>query len=284
MGDEVVIHAGDRGFIAHDMRPVIWLGHRTIDCARHPHPWDVLPVRVHAGAFADGHPRQDLVLSPDHAVFVDGVLIPIRYLVNDATITRDAVDEVTYWHVELDAHDILLAEGLAAESYLDTGNRTAFANAAVTALHADFAVNDPLAWVQRGCAALIEGGPILDGVRALLDQRAGALLPPAEVVVITSTGALRAMLPAGTTRVRLISPGTRPADERRRLGAAIAGISVDGVTIPLDDPALAAGFHACEPGWRWTNGEGVLLLAPHDEARELSIDVAMMASADTRAA
>jgi hypothetical protein len=31
-----------------------------------------------------------------------------------------------YVHVELDRHDILLAEGLPAESYLDTGNRAAF--------------------------------------------------------------------------------------------------------------------------------------------------------------
>jgi hypothetical protein len=35
---------------------------------------------------------------------------------------------VTYYHVELAAHDVILAEGLLCESYLDTGNRAAFVN------------------------------------------------------------------------------------------------------------------------------------------------------------
>jgi hypothetical protein len=74
-----------------------------------------------------GRPGRDLYLSPDHAVFTDGVLIPVRYLVNGATIVRQEFSHVTYWHVELPVHGVVLAEGLAAESYLDTGNRAAFA-------------------------------------------------------------------------------------------------------------------------------------------------------------
>jgi hypothetical protein len=69
------------------------------------------------------------LLSPDHALFVDGLLIPVRYLCNGATIRQDARSEVTYFHVELDRHDILRAEGLPVESYLDAGNRGAFENA-----------------------------------------------------------------------------------------------------------------------------------------------------------
>jgi hypothetical protein len=52
----------------------------------------------------------------------------VRYLVNDASIAQIPLDTVTYWHVELPTHDVIPAEGLAAESYLDTGNRRAFAN------------------------------------------------------------------------------------------------------------------------------------------------------------
>ena len=60
--------------------PVVWLGHRTVDCARHPRPERVWPVRVAAGAFGAGQPARDLYLSPDHAVYVEDVLIPVRYL------------------------------------------------------------------------------------------------------------------------------------------------------------------------------------------------------------
>jgi hypothetical protein len=107
--------------------PVIWLGHRTIDCRRHKSPQSVWPVRIRAGAFAAGMPARDLWLSPDHAVYVDGSLIPAIYLVNGRSIAQARVGRVTYIHVELPAHDVVLAEGLPAESYLDTGNRAAFA-------------------------------------------------------------------------------------------------------------------------------------------------------------
>jgi len=58
-------------------------------------------------------------------VFVDGVLIPIRYLINGCTIAQEPRSEVRYFHVELTRHSVVLAEGLACESYLDTGNRAA---------------------------------------------------------------------------------------------------------------------------------------------------------------
>jgi V8-like Glu-specific endopeptidase len=104
-------------------RPVIWMGHRRVDCRSHARPQVVWPVRIQAGAFRPGQPHRDLFLSPDHAVSVDGVLIPIRCLVNGRTIVQQACPSVTYWHVELDRHDVLLAEGMPCESFLDTGNR-----------------------------------------------------------------------------------------------------------------------------------------------------------------
>jgi hypothetical protein len=108
-------------------RPVVWLGHRRIVCASHSEAANVCPVRVRAGAFGEGVPSSDVWLSPDHAVYIEGVLIPVRYLANGTSIMQEVVDAVTYWHVELTHHDVILAEGLLAESYLDTGNRAAFA-------------------------------------------------------------------------------------------------------------------------------------------------------------
>jgi hypothetical protein len=119
---------------------VCWIGHRHVDLRGHPRPWDVHPVRVRAHAFGRGQPSRDLWLSPDHAVCVDGVLMPVRYLLNSATVVQEAAERITYWHVELEAHDVLLAEGLACESYLDTGNRSAFA----------CATPQPAAWCVPG--------------------------------------------------------------------------------------------------------------------------------------
>jgi hypothetical protein len=49
--------------------------------------------------------------------------VPIRHLINGVTIVREPAAPVTYYHVELPEHAILLADGLPAESYLDTGSR-----------------------------------------------------------------------------------------------------------------------------------------------------------------
>jgi hypothetical protein len=134
------------------LAPVRWIGHRRVELRRHPSPHDVMPVRVRAGAFGLGLPVRDLVLSPDHAVFVDGYLVPIRHLINGVSIVQEVRANVTYWHVELDRHGVILAEGLACESYLDTGNRSAFEGEAAVMLHADFA---RAVWDAEGCAPIL---------------------------------------------------------------------------------------------------------------------------------
>ena len=116
---------------------IAWFGHRRIDCRRHTRPTDTLPVRVHVGAFGERLPARDLLLSPDHAVFVDGALVPVRHLINGRTVVQEQADEVTYYHVELATHDVVLAEGLPCDSYLDTGNRAAFVDGGAETLHGE---------------------------------------------------------------------------------------------------------------------------------------------------
>jgi hypothetical protein len=126
-----------------------------------------------AGAFGSGLPHRDLFLSPDHAVFVDAVLIPIRYLINGRSVVQEPRDEATYWHVELDRHDVILAEGLPCESFLDTGSRAAFENGGpVIQLYPDFARR---VWEADACAPIVVAGPQLDRVRARLHERAGSV-------------------------------------------------------------------------------------------------------------
>jgi hypothetical protein len=224
-------------------------------------------------------PARNLFLSPDHAVFIDGVLIPVRYLLNDATIVQERRDAITYWHVELDAHAVLLAEGLPCESYLDTGNRSAFANGGpVVQMHPDFAL---AIWRAQGCAPLVREGAELVAARSHLLARAEALghaatRDPALRVLadgqpapaLADGGGRRFVLPPRSRTLRLASRSFVPAhalddsDDHRRLGIAIAAIRLDGRPVALAGAALGPGWHDAEAGgaWRWTNGDASLTI------------------------
>jgi hypothetical protein len=269
--------------------PVTWIGHRGVSCERHPRPHDVWPVCIHAGAFGDGLPQRDLTLSPDHAVFIDGVLVPIRYLVNGCTIAQVPVKAITYWHVELPTHDVLLAEGLPAESYLDTGNRGAFAGGnEPPMLHPDFALR---IWEARACAKLVVDGPELVAARSWLLARAETLghrttrAPALRLRTDAGTVAAQADglrhrfdLPPGTQGLRLQSRAGVPAQmdpesmDCRSLGVAVRALALDGVALALTDTRLGPGWHAAEPGWRWTDGDATIAAG---SARTLEIELAM---------
>jgi hypothetical protein len=107
-------------------RPVVSPGHRRVGRAQHPKPRDARPVCVRADAFANGVPERDLLLSPDHAVYIDDVLIPICCLINGETIVQETTDEIVYWQVELPAQDIIFAEGLPCESYPPADSQSGF--------------------------------------------------------------------------------------------------------------------------------------------------------------
>ncbi len=148
--------------------PIIWTGQREVDCTRHPKPWRVWPVRVADGAFGPGRPHGELFLSPDHAVYVNEVLIPIRLLINDSTIVQVQVDRVAYYHLELPEHDVVLAQGLPAESFLDLRDRSNYANRpGPVRLFPDFTAQ---MWEAFGCTRLIVTGPELAAARALVER------------------------------------------------------------------------------------------------------------------
>jgi hypothetical protein len=291
------LSVGDRVMTLLENRLVTvrWIGHRHVDCRRHPRPQDVWPVRVHAHAFGRGLPHRGLVLSPDHAVYVDGVLIPVRYLVNGATVEQQPADEVTWFHVELDHHDVLLAEGLPAESYLDTGNRAAFANGGkVVMAHPDFAL---CVWEAEGCAPLVRSGPVLAAVKTRLLAQAeahghamtedpalrviagGRVVPPQRVTSAVLPDGLTRLtweltLPRRGRRVRLASRVFVPAElyadreDHRRLGVAVERMTLDGV--PVAPAARLTGWLPAEDGWQWTDGMATLATGG---ARQFSLSV-----------
>ena len=151
-------------------RLITWIGHRHFGAASSL-PVDQMPVRIRAGAFGSGLPTRDLRLSPGHPVLVGadadyegGVLVPVMCLINGTTIAREPSAQVTYWHVELDTHDILFAEGLPAESYIDLGSRPWFDGA-------DSVLFDPnfVSPAMTGrCRPVAVDGPLVEAERARL--------------------------------------------------------------------------------------------------------------------
>ncbi len=278
-------------------RTVKWVGHRRIDLTRHPRPENVAPIRIEQDAFAYNIPHTDLLLSPDHAVFVDGMLICIRQLVNGSTIRMErGLTAVDYYHVELDHHGILLAAGLPAESYLDTGNRGFFSHsAAPVALYPDMAeTRDHPTREADSCAPFMWDEAHVQPVWQRLFDRAAAIGRPVPQPVTTTEAGLHLqcpgrpniepihcdsqcaifVLPHGTSEVRLVSRAQAPTEtrpwleDRRRLGVRAKRLvlrDADQVReVPMDHPDLTRGWWAVENDGaimsRWTDGAAVLPL------------------------
>lgn len=155
--------------------PVKWIGWRHVTVAMAQERKSVLPIRIARDALDDGVPQRDLFVSPDHALYLSGVLIPASALVNGATIVQEEVDEVTYYHVECDEHTVLLAEGAPAESFLEWyDNRAFFANTlGATTLRPDLGAE---AHPEEGLfAPRVLSGSVVKAVRRRLRLRATAL-------------------------------------------------------------------------------------------------------------
>lgn len=159
--DDMVVTASGQS------RRVRWIGSRHYP--EQTAPRADRPVRIRAGALSEGVPARDLWVSPDHALFVDDLFVAAGHLVNGRTITRgEAVADLTYWHVELDAHDLLLAENTPAESFL-----------AMPGLYRHFDGDraEPIAQVTSvPYAERAQEGPRLTALRQRLIQHAGLSL------------------------------------------------------------------------------------------------------------
>jgi hypothetical protein len=151
-------------------RAVRWIGRRSYVsrfARRNP---AVMPVLIRAGALADGVPRRDLFVSPQHAMWLDGMLIEAAALRNGVSVlTAEIGGPIEYVHLELDTHDVLLAEGAHSESFVDDDSRMMFSNAVeFFELYGD---TSPVP--ARFCAPRVSEGAAVEAARRRIAARAG---------------------------------------------------------------------------------------------------------------
>jgi hypothetical protein len=291
-GTRVITLRGDQ----HVPMPVTWVGQMRVRLAGHPHPAGAAPIRIRRHAFAENVPHRDLLVSPDHCLFIDGKLFVARGLVNGMTIEQDfSCPVVQYYHIETERHAVVLAEGLPAETYLDTGNRAYFDNSGlVLMLYPQFQVNATLrCWAEDACAPLADTPAEREPVWRRLAERASALGYATAATEVTMDPGLRLLaggrefapvtmdhdrytfvVPRDLSQVTLLSRTACPARERpwiedqRQLGVAIRGIVLRGEgdlqVLSADHPSLCRGWWRAEHEdgnlWRWSDGAGVIPL------------------------
>lgn len=253
---------------------IVWIGSGRVLVPRGRRS-SATPVIVRKGALADDVPSFDLRITKGHSLFIDGVLIPVEHLINHHSIVwDDRTREVEIFHVELENHDVLLANGAPAESYRDDGNRWLF--------HGDNA-----GWgrpPRPACAPVLTGGRQVDEIWRRLLNRSGSPLdlpttdaPDLHLLVdghrvdgrLMREGVYSFKLRQPSTGVRIVSRANAPdelgfARDPRRLGVAIRQILIwrgaDLAMIAVNDERLSDGFHAFEVdhAFRWTNGDALL--------------------------
>jgi hypothetical protein len=284
---------GDMVLTAHNgPRAIAWIGEGKVLAARGKRS-AATPVIVRKGALGPDVPKRDLHVTKGHSLYLDVVLIPVEFLINHRSILwDDRAQEVHVFHVELETHDVLLADGALAESYRDDGNRWLFQNR-------------NSGWDQppkEPYAPVLTGGAVVDTVwRRLLDRTGPLVLPPmtddadphlvvddACVEVSERRGdAIVFHLPRSPKSVRLRSRSMVPCEfglarDPRCLGVAVRRVSIrrghDTVTIRAHDRRLTNGFHDYEPDGdlRWTNGDAALpaeAFAPFGHAIEVVVQL-----------
>ena len=233
VGDSVVTFDGGP-------ESVKWIGHRSYAGRFVAGNHLMLPVTIKRDALAKGVPHADLTVSPGHAIWVDGQLVPVWRLVNDVSITQAAaVTEVTYLHIELERHALLLANGMPAESFVDDqGFRGQFQNAGE--FHARYPDAAPVMPLQPR----LEDGFALSAIRERLNARAG-ILPSVE-----PAGPLRGYLDqAGPHRVCGWAQDIDSPDEPVTLELAVGGVPVlcvlaNAYRADLRKAGIGSGCHA----------------------------------------
>ena len=257
-------------------RPVRWVGRQSFS-GRFLGKSGA-PVRIIAGALGAQSPQQDLWVSPDHSILIDELFVQAKLLINDITITQAAThDDVDYYHVDLGAHECILANGAWTESYAEMFNRNSFHN--VAAYYAKYP--GQASTFQAMCFPQVGGDDLrLPALRARVVANIPAshlsATPDIHLIVdairvdphLENQGSWSFQLPVGARMVQLCSLTTAPAElgmsgDDRALGIAVTKLEAKGegwsATVVPRDYTAAQGFWQVEDTeWRWTSGSATI--------------------------
>jgi len=301
IGDEIDVFGHDG---VHS-RKVVWVGksHMTVKTGCRPSTAGY-PICIVQGAIADNVPYRDMRVTPEHCMFFEGKFFPVRMLVNDRTIYYDRdYASYDYYHVELEQHSVIMADGTLTESYLSTG-------------HASFSRNESnreKSWCHDAAFPLDTSRDFVEPIFRRLEKRAEVLgvAPQPSIIekaretqtfIETSCGKVIMPLrrsgnrvvfqiPESVTELTLRSDSARPCDtigayvdDRRELGLLVGGLELydaDGtrqIDLATID-SMPCGWHSSESSeTRWTDGAGQLSLPERSGSGAALLSVEILAT------
>ncbi|WP_025885471.1 Hint domain-containing protein, partial [Asaia prunellae] len=252
------------------------------------------PVVIRKNAFGENKPNDDLRVTPDHAIDIDGTLFMARSLVDGAKIYFDKeVRSYSYYHIDLHDHHVIEANGLRVESLINHNSQSVFRNT-VTQQNENFSAIGPARQIP-----LCTDPAKIESVRNRLDlqscpaaSQTGAPLSfrvfsddGQELPFRSATGQKASfVVPAHVNAVKIVSEIARPYDaigvhieDRRKLGLLIGEITIYESSSSVTQKSHLEHQRGC--GWsslesdtcRWTAGEAHLKLDRHDPANDAII-------------
>ncbi|ATJ92187.1 membrane protein [Acetobacter senegalensis] len=313
VGDSVVAYVDGQQVV----RKVVWAGKTRVAVkAGLPDDEAGYPVRILKDALAEGVPYKDMLVTPEHCLFFNGLFTPVRMLVNGASIFYDhSITSYDYYHIETEQHSVIVADGVMTESYLDTGNRGSFRQeGTVVSLNAG-SHKTVRTWAEDAAAPLVVAQAVVEPIFRKIEARAKhagieAVTPTrvvtndADVHLVTESGAIIRkareqngkvffMLPPGIDRVWLVSRTSRPADtigpfvdDRRQLGVLVSNMSLQegvGAARNLENimqDADLQGWHGVDAGhsMRWTAGHAEIPLVERTPGALAMLSVQIIAA------
>lgn len=247
---------------------------------------DQSPIRILKSAITDNVPYKDLLITPEHCLFIEGQFIPARMLVNGRSIIQDtSYTTYDYYHIETEEHSVVIADGMLTESYLDTGSR----------INNHLSVTGKKTWENDAAAPLNTSQNFVETIYKQIENRANLQNFPDNSVknkltydrdlylttpeghilsaIYTKGNYIAFRLPPNVDHVTLHSRTSRPSDvvgpfidDRRSLGVLINNITLsdNDQTFTIDtylNIKNLSGWSIQEPTkCRWTLGKAELPL------------------------